>query len=352
MLVLVVTLGLCFLGEAVLRVRFYLQYGTFLRVHTFEKDPVSGLSIPVPGRDTGAIRIDSRGFRNPELELPKPAGRVRLAFLGASTTYCAEASSNEATWPSLVCDGARRAHPTASIDYVNAGVAGYVLSHVAKNLEFRVRPLQPDVIVLYEATNDLTKDTRELAQEQGVYVEHSDREDWLAQISLLWHLIEKNLLVRTRANEATSGAARVKLDLPRLEKAYRERYVALVRDAQKVAPVVAVVTFAQRTRRGMSADELRASCVTHFYYMPYMDAESVIEGFEAYNRAIRAAAAETGAILIEGEDGVPPDATHFTDSVHFTDAGCRWQAERVWHGLETAPAFRNLFGPTGSASPR
>lgn len=136
------------LVEAAARVRFYSQYGTFFRLHTFAVDPASGLAIPPPSRDTGAIRIDERGFRGSGIESPKPPGRARVAFLGASTTFCAEASSNAATWPSLVVDALRAAHPKADVDFVNAGVAGYVLDDIAKNLEYRVAPLQPRKVPL------------------------------------------------------------------------------------------------------------------------------------------------------------------------------------------------------------
>ena len=334
---------LCLCAEDVARVRFYLQHGTLLRIHTFATDAASGLQIPVPNRDTGAIKIDSRGFRSPELEVPKPPGRVRLAFLGASTTFCAEASSNAATWPSLVADAVRKAHPEASIDFVNAGVAGYLLADIAKNLDYRVKPLAPDVIVIYEAMNDLTHDTRALAIEQGVYAGHSDSEDWLAEISLFWHLVEKNVMVRTRTRDAAQASGRLDLDPLRIAPGFHARLAELVRAAQKEARFVALATFSQRTRRDQTAREQLDACITHFYYMPYMNVQAVLDGFEAYNREIRAVAAETGAYLIDGEDEIPGDAAHFADSVHFTDAGCRAMEQRVVGRLEKSPGFQALF---------
>lgn len=331
--------------EAVARVRFYLQYGTFFRVHTFALDPVSGLRIPPPSRTTGAIRIDSRGFRGEEIAVPKPPGRIRVAFLGASTTFCAEASSNAATWPSLVCDALRGAHPAADIDFVNAGVAGYVLDDIAKNLEFRVAPLEPDVIVVYEATNDLTKWTRDLAREQGVYTGHSDGEGWLSEVSLAWHLVEKNLLVKARQREAASAAGRLVLDEARVVPPFRERLERLVARAKEVAPCVALVTFSQAARPGQDAAEQAAACITHAYYMPYITHAGVVQGFAAYNRVIRATAARLGTALIEGEDSIPADKAHFADSVHFTDAGCVLQARRVSEGLLADPCVRGLFAP-------
>jgi len=343
---ILLSLGVFVLGllavEAAARVRFYLQYGTFFRVHTFAVDPASGLRIPPPSRDTGAIRIDSRGFRGDEIQVPKPAGRIRVAFLGASTTFCAEASSNATTWPSLVCDALRAAHPAADFDFVNAGVAGYVLDDIQKNLELRVAPLAPDVIVVYEATNDLTKWTRDLAREQGVYTGHSDGEGWLAEMSLAWHLIEKNLLVRARQKEAAAASGRLVLDEARVVPPFRERLERLIRRAREIAPCVALVTFSQAARAGQDDAAQAAACITHAYYMPYISHGAVVQGFAAYNRAIVDVAAAQGALLIEGEDAIPADRTHFADSVHFTDAGCALQAQRVAAGLLAAPCLRDL----------
>ncbi|MBL8863341.1 MAG: SGNH/GDSL hydrolase family protein [Planctomycetes bacterium] len=319
--------------EAAARVRFYLQYGTFFRVHTFAVDPASGLRIPPPSRDTGAIRIDERGFRGEGLDVPKPAGRVRLAFLGASTTFCAEASSNAATWPSLVVAALRAAHPAADLDFVNAGVAGYVLDDLLKNLEHRVAPLAPDVVVIYEATNDLTKWTRELAREQGVYTGHADGDSWLSETSLAWHLVEKNLLVRARQQQAASAAGRLVLDEARIVPPFRERLERLVARARELAPCVVLVTFAQAARAGQDAREREQACVTHAYYMPYISHAAVVQGFAAYNRVIREVARHQGVGLVEGEDTIPADRAHFADSVHFTDLGSRAQAQRVAAGL-------------------
>jgi lysophospholipase L1-like esterase len=221
-----------------------------------------------------------------------------------------------------------------------------VVRQMKLNVEQRLAPLAPDVIVVYEATNDLSKDTLALAREQGVDPGHGDAHDWLADRSLLWSLIEKNWLARTRVLAAgTADAPRVQIDLAQLEESYRARYADLLRAAQRVAPLVAAVTFSQAVRPGMSATDLERACASDFYYMPYLRADDLIACFAAYNRAIRAAAAETGALLVDGEDEIPSDAEHFADSVHFTDAGCRAMAQRVVRRLEAAPVFQKLFGP-------
>src|SRR5690242_17704145 len=80
-----------FLLEMAVRVRQWTRYGSMRSVEdTFTFDPVARLRVPIAGKTTGSIRINSLGFRSPELAVPKPIGVVRLAFLGGSTTYCAE----------------------------------------------------------------------------------------------------------------------------------------------------------------------------------------------------------------------------------------------------------------------
>jgi hypothetical protein len=160
---------------------------------------------------------------------------------------------------------------------------------------------------------------------------------------MAWYLVEKNVVLRLRQQAAEGPAGRLRIDAGALANGFLERLLHLVRRAQELAPVVLVAKFAQRARAGQDADEQRAACVTHVYYMPYMDHAGLVAGFAAYNGAIRSVAARTGALLAAGEDGIPSDPQHFTDSVHLTDAGCRWQAARVAGALESAAAFQALF---------
>src|SRR5215471_5362125 len=88
------------LAEIAVRVRHRLKFGTFWGIEdTYTIDPKSGLRIPIPGGHFGGIHINSLGFRGPEISIPKPRSTLRVAFLGSSTTFCGEVSSNENAWP-------------------------------------------------------------------------------------------------------------------------------------------------------------------------------------------------------------------------------------------------------------
>jgi lysophospholipase L1-like esterase len=335
-------LGALCLVEGLVRLRQWRRYGTTSTTYyRFATDPTSGLRIPEPGYAIGPIRINSLGFRGAEIEQPKPPGRIRVAFLGASTTFCVEVSALETTWPHLVVEGLRTAAPDLDFDYVNGGVGGFTAAESLVNLERRVAPFQPDVIVYYEATNDLTADTRRLAMQAGLYEPEEDAPAPIGDWWLTYFLIEKNLVQFRRSREKS---AQLVFEPRVLARDFEERLTRLVQAAQSRAPVVVLATFAVQMRREQTPELQRAAAASALYYMPFLDPASLLDGYAEYNRVIRTVADTTGVILIEGEADIPGDPEHFADSVHFRDPGSRLQAERILRGLLAAPAFQELLG--------
>jgi lysophospholipase L1-like esterase len=322
--------------EIGIRLRQLSKYGTTFSYYRLESDPESGLEVPAPGQ-VGPITVGTRGFRGPEIAMPKPAGRLRLAFLGGSTTFCAEVSSDGATWPSLVRAELARRFPDADLDYVNGGAAGYSTEQSLANLRFRVAPLGPDVLVIYHATNDLTQDSRRLAVAQGLYDPGDAEEGWLARHSLLWNLLAKNLRFGRGGSSRT-----LSYDARELSRPFDERLRALIAEARATGALVAVATFSHQARADQTPEVRREACRSSLYYMPYLTPDDVLALFAEYNRVIREVAAEEGALLIGSEDAIPGDSVHFNDSVHFKDPGAHRMAERVSTVLAESPDFRAL----------
>lgn len=326
------------LAEGAVRLRQWVVHGRSGSYYEFVTDPATGLRVPKPGDAGGRghqIHVNALGFRGAELEVPKPEGRVRLAFLGGSTTFCAEASADAATWPELVAAGLRARHAGRSFDVVNGGAAAFTTVQSLANLEGRIAPLEPDVVFIYHATNDLSHDSRQQALAAGLPGTGRLGESWLAQHSVAWELLEKNL--RAARPAADTGGPTLQLDLVALTQGFRANLTCLVQAAQARARSVVLVTFATRQRREQPPDVRRASSTTSLMWMPYMTVDGVLAGFEALNAVIREVAAAEGCVLVDGEHGIPGDAEHFADSVHFTDEGCRAQAERVLEALDAAP---------------
>lgn len=311
------------------------QYGTAATVDQhYTVDRQSGLRVPIAGLRSGRIETNSLGFRGPEIAVPKPVGTVRIAFLGASTTWCAEASGNDKVWAHLVADDLRQAFPTTRFDYVNGGVPGYTARWSLKNLEHRVAPLQPDVIVIYHATNDMSAELRSLAAARGVTrAAQLEPPSWMSNHFLLWNLAEKNLRIWFAQRKAEANMGRLEVDAASLGEPFRRDLTALVLAAKARARVVAVATFSARLRAEQTEEEQLQAAASALYYMPFMTPRGLIAAYARYNQVIREVAQDTGALLIEGEFDTPGDARHFADSVHFTDAGSRAMATRVSRAL-------------------
>jgi len=336
--------------EGGLRLRQWWRYGTTRELIALQDDPASGLEVPVPGSERGTIRISAQGFRSPEVPPAPPPGTVRLGFLGASTTFCAQSSSEAATWPHLLVDDLRAAFPAAAFDYVNAGVPGYTTVQSLANLRHRLAPLSPDVVVIYHGTNDLTHDTRALAERLGL-IESARGTGLGSTWSLAWNLFYKNTQFQKR-NRGEGATGTLDADPSTYSGEFRAHLRELIAAAQEVAPVVAIATFSQRARPGMSPEEKRAACSSSLYYMPHMTPDGLIAAFAELNRVIREEAKAAGVLLIEDEDRIPADAAHFTDSVHFTDLGCEVMAERILAGLRRDPGFAALVESRAGADPR
>jgi lysophospholipase L1-like esterase len=331
--------------EVAVRVRQHIKYGSAATLEEqFTVDPRIRLRIPVAGFSRGHVTVNRLGFRGDELSMPKPGNTLRLAFLGASTTWCAEVSSNRHVWAHQVAADLQRAFPQVQVDYVNAGVPGYTMESILSALTHRVAPLSPDVIVIYEASNNLTGEMRHLAAQRGIIASDQFQDlSWPSQYSLLWHLVEKNLRLLSAERMARNQTARLDVDAATLGAHYRRVLTEVVREAQRQAKVVALATFSIQPRREQSQERKLQASSSALYYMPFLHPDTVIAAFERYNQVARDVARETGVILIEGEHDIPGDSAHFHDSVHFTDAGSAAMARRVGHALAGNDRVRSLL---------
>jgi len=167
---LAVAAGLALLVLAELGTRLYLTQlaprATFERYATVEALRASeGFTprflrhyylgyAPTPGYAAGANRHNALGYRGPEVQREKPPGTYRIVCLGGSTTYGAKVEDYRAAYPFQLQELLR----TAGVDHVeviNAGVHGWTSWETLINFQFRVLELEPDLVVVHHAINDL-----------------------------------------------------------------------------------------------------------------------------------------------------------------------------------------------------
>jgi len=119
-------------------------------------DPAVGWE-PIPNAALGNVRINSAGFRGPEIDAVPPSGTTRIAFLGDSETF-AERLDERETVPGLL-ERHLNAASRGSYEVLNFGVVGFNTAQEFAYLKHRVMAFSPSVVVLYYVFNDLEMTT-------------------------------------------------------------------------------------------------------------------------------------------------------------------------------------------------
>ena len=110
--------------------------------------------IPTPNYQQGENRHNALGFRGAEIPVEKSENTYRIVAVGGSTTYSIDVMDYRDSYPNLL-----KEHLVARgydhVEVINAGANAYTSYHNLMNIEFRVLPLQPDLIIIYQGSNDI-----------------------------------------------------------------------------------------------------------------------------------------------------------------------------------------------------
>jgi len=112
---------------------------------------------PKPGLLAGDKTVNSHGMiSTPELAVAKPAGVLRVLFLGGSATAGTGQNLPDAlTWPWQTVELLRQRFPDRQIELINGAVSGYSSFESYGRLWSRLRFFAPDIIVLNQGWNEM-----------------------------------------------------------------------------------------------------------------------------------------------------------------------------------------------------
>ena len=96
---------------------------------------------------------NSRGFRGAEVTVQKPDSVYRIVCLGGSTTYSSGVDDYTHSYPYLLNEALNK--NGLQVEVINAAVEGYTALHSYINYLLKVEDLQPDMLIIYHAVNDL-----------------------------------------------------------------------------------------------------------------------------------------------------------------------------------------------------
>ena len=104
--------------------------------------------------DTLKEKINSLGFKNPEININKDKGTYRIICIGGSLVY--GKGNNDGTWPYFLGQMFNsNISSTQNIEVINAGVPGYTSYHTLSQFITKLMDLKPDLIISYQLFSDL-----------------------------------------------------------------------------------------------------------------------------------------------------------------------------------------------------
>ena len=110
--------------------------------------------VPAPDFKNADRHHNHLGFRGGPISAENPAGIYRIVAVGGSTTYSVHTEDDRDSYPHLLGEHLH-ASGFSNVEVINAGVPGYTSYHNFMNVAFRVLPLRPDLIILYQGFNDI-----------------------------------------------------------------------------------------------------------------------------------------------------------------------------------------------------
>ena len=237
-------------------------------------------------------------------------------------------SSNEATWPHRLQETLQRSFPNRTVEVINAGVPGFTASESLEHFRKHVLPLKPDLVIYYEANNQISHDTRALAHELGL-LDESLADEWflsLSQYSLLVNLLHKNARILFARDDDSGKLTEIPPELP---SGFLRQLESLYQETQQEEITLVMSTFLVKYRRNQERREQIANADVAFYYMPWMTIDGLLDAIDLYNSAIVRFGETHGVPVIDSSRSIPADSTHYVDNMHMTDVGAAAMAERI-----------------------
>jgi len=281
---------------------------------------------PTPNYRKGLTSHNSLGYRNDEFPLEKPSGVYRIVALGGSSTYDVSIKDNANTFTAQLERLLKDDYGYQNVQVINAGVPGYNSWEILVNLEFRVLDLDPDLIIIYEGTNDVHARMVEPSAYRGDDL--GRRQAWHVPAVALW---EHSALLRI-LSRAMNLTRQISIDdfvssSTYVSWPYEYRLSEDNLDPTEILKENPPIYF-RRNLENMSAIAKEQGVEIMFStwaYSPYLNdyaSEGYYQqGFQENNAVVKDVAADQQLPLFDFVEVMPQDAKYWADGRHVNEAG-------------------------------
>lgn len=300
-----------------------------------------------PNYQNGKNKHNSLAYRGDEIALPKPVDEFRIVCLGGSTTYTSGVDDYHQSYPDLLeQEILQRGY--MNVNVINAGVPGWTSWECLINFELRVLDLNPDIVIFYEAINDIhtrlvwppaayrgdnsgtsvpaisnlfmpsifeySTLVRFVLVRTGVNQPHADISNTIDHHASTFYgdNFQRQKILDTYPSGIFKSVSASKM-LEANPPIYYQRNVeniVLIAKARNIQPVLATFTYSPL-----------------FKSEPRVASEEYIAAYKEMNGILKNIAEQQGAYLFDLASGFPVDKKYYHDGRHVNEEGARLMAK-------------------------
>jgi lysophospholipase L1-like esterase len=286
---------------------------------------------PTPGYSKGQTFHNALGYRNNEFPLEKPNGAYRIVTLGGSSTYDVRIEDNNQTFAAQLEKLLKEEYGYQQVEVINAGVPGYNSWEILTNLEFRVLDLDPDLVIIYEGTNDVHARLVEPSAYRG---DNSGRRQvWQSPPVALWEqsallrILSRtlNLTRQISVDDFVSSPTYLSWPFEFRLNGGNEEAIEILREnppiyfKRNLENIIAVAEAHQ-------VKIMLATWASSPYLNDYAAEDYYQQAFQENNQVVTEVATNHHVPLFDFAEVMPPDATYWADGRHSNEAGALLKA--------------------------
>ena len=335
--------------------RFYLSnYGDERQriLYLYSRDEINekvnllgGLAFLNYGLSKSHEYVNSLGYRGPEIAVPKPKNVYRIVALGGSTTFGLFLDDWQLTYPRQLERKLRHDHGYRQVEVINAGVPQYSTWESAVNMLLRLPDLEPDMVIIYHAINDVGVRLSDpeyfdgLNSAKGYW---TDQDDPLPPSSLL-RFGMKRLGIELQADYRLDAKFRVPDGIRgcMLENRGAEGYChGFDMSANEVLSANPPIYFERNVRniirlaRGMNSEVLLLTWAYSPLDFPIGGGGGMVyqylqTGVDEHNAIIREIADEEDTLFYDLEASMPNDKMYWVNGIHMKASGAAEMARQI-----------------------
>jgi lysophospholipase L1-like esterase len=289
--------------------------------------------LAVPAGGQAYWSTNNLGLRGPDVSPRKAPGVIRIVCLGASTTEGVFNADDE-TYPHYLQRLLDQANP-GQFEVINAGISGAILDDLIGLFLTRLAALEPDIVLFYEAHNDIgfQEFVPGVACDVGLDCWLRSYPSWMSWIARRSAVAMALVAANVRARPTVAMAHRL-ADEPRPPslRQYEANLRRLVDEVRQAGVHIVLSSYATVAHDGLQVDrrehpELYDDLVLRRFPITPGEFGRI---YAAFNDASRSVAADCGVPYADVAATFPREPRHFPfDIIHLSASGNQLLAERL-----------------------